>query len=323
MDERQLIELLEDLTDSQHDNEKKRDALLERCLNASKLELEEFLHDLSQLLGEFPSTYLPTLKTFTLHLYKATPKLNLYSRWNTSLPHFISQIIIIVILNNLNHSNISGFGELFHNYIKLLWLTDKPVGKDINNKQLAFYTMDRIFSEILDADGVFEVLVSGASGRRCFKSILFDFNMINRIEQEKLLKAVDIVATLVEKKYSEASEHNEQLLKSLSVYKSCTALIETLRSFQSTEKIPRKNSLPPKLDYMIKLDDKESRTQHWNRKRAATSSHNNLASLSVEDKQHLNQLGMDIPQRQSDLPHFLLDIKQRKIGLFQVKYFLF
>src|SRR3954447_16369332 len=91
MDERPLIDLLEDLTDSQHDDEKKRDALLERCLSASKFELEEFLDDLSQLLGDSPGTYLPTLKTFTLHLrnkFKSSLAINLQTRLNTSLPNF-------------------------------------------------------------------------------------------------------------------------------------------------------------------------------------------------------------------------------------------
>lgn len=321
MDKRPLIELLEGLTDSQHDVEKKRDALLERCLSASKLELEEFLDDLSQLLGDSPGTYLPTLKTFTLHLRNkfksplAILKFNSQTKWNTSLPNFTSQIIIVVIKKNLRHSNISGFGELLRNCVELLWSTEKPANDKDNNKQLAFYTMEGIFSAILDEDGAFEALVLGASSRDCIKSILFDFGMINRIEREKLLKAVDMVAALVGK----WSEHEEQLEKSLSVYKSCTALLETLRSRQSLEKIHRKNSLPPTLDDMFKLDNKEFRTQPLNRKRAVTSFH---ASLSVEDEQHFMQLGMKMPQRPADLPHFLRDLEQRKIGLFQVNIFI-
>ncbi|RIA97777.1 hypothetical protein C1645_228267 [Glomus cerebriforme] len=308
-DGRLLIELLEDLTKSQNDDGQKHDALLEHCLGASESDLDEFLEDISSSL----ITYLPTLQIFISHLYKkflkASPSLNLQARWKTSLDKFVSLLITIVITNNLHNSDIPDFGELFHNCIELLWWAGN---KDNNNRlKLIFQS---VFSAILNADGVLGVLVSGIHGR-CLKRILFDFNMIVQIEQEKLLKAVDIVAALVEK----CSEHENDSSR-LSVYKACTALLKSLRSHQNLEEIllvNRKNSLPPMLDDMVKLDE-ESRTHHWNRKRATSNLHNNLVLLSTEDEQHLAKLGMSRLQKLSDLPHFLRDLERKKINSIQV-----
>src|SRR3954470_22746623 len=119
MDERFLIELLEDLASSKNDaGQQKRDILLERCLNASESDLDEFLVELSRSFG----IYLSTLQTFISHLcnkyLRATPSFNLI-RWNTSLDKFVSMLITDVIMNNLNNSDIPGFGELLHNCIEL------------------------------------------------------------------------------------------------------------------------------------------------------------------------------------------------------------
>ncbi|CAB4422241.1 unnamed protein product [Rhizophagus irregularis] len=192
MSERPLIELLENLANSQNDDSWDRYVLLERCLTAPKLDLDKFLDELSRSFG----TYIPTLQTFILHLYnkylRVTPNLNLM---NTPLDKFTSMLITDVITNNLQNSDIPGFGEFLHNCIELLWWN--------GSKENSMLTVKHIFNAILDADGVFGVLISENYGRRCLKRILFDFNKIIHIEQEKLLKAVDIVAALVEK----CSEH--------------------------------------------------------------------------------------------------------------------
>src|SRR5215469_16124662 len=102
MDGKLLIELLEDLTD----DEWKREILLERCLDASKLDLDEFLDELSRSF----CTYLPTLQTFIFHFcnkyLQATPSL---TRWNTSIDKFASMLITDVILKNLHNSDMSDF----------------------------------------------------------------------------------------------------------------------------------------------------------------------------------------------------------------------
>jgi hypothetical protein len=315
MDERFLIELLEDLASTQNDDGQKQYILLERCLNASKSDMDEFLDELSRSFD----TYLSILQTFIFHLcnkyLRTTPRFNL-KRWNTSLDKFASMLITDVIVKNLHNSDIPGFGELLHNCIELLWWTDNKDNR---------LTTKHVFSAILDTNGVFGVLISENYGRRCLKRILFDFNMIIRIEQEELLKAVDIVATLVEK----CSEHKDvpsQLSESFTLYKACTTLLETLKSHQNLKQIllvNRKNSLPPALDDMVRLDDKDSRTQHWNRKRAASNIHNNFTLLSIEDEQNLALLKMSKPQKPSDLPHFLRALEQRKIDSFQVNIFVY
>lgn len=313
MDERFLIELLEDLANSQNDDGQKRDILLERCLNASESDMDEFLDELSRSFD----TYLSTLQSFMFHLcnknLRATPNFNL-KRWNTSLNKFASMLITDVVMKNLPNSDIPGFVELLHNCIELLWRTDNKDNK---------LTTKHIFSAILDANEVLGVMITETYGHRCIKRILFDFNMIIRIEQEELLKAVDVVATLVEK----CSEHEDvpsRLSEGFSIYKACTALLETLRSHQSLKQIllvSRKNSLPPTLDDMVRLEDKESRTQHSNRKRAA-SNINNSTLLSIEDEQNLELLNMPKPQRPSDLSHTLRALELRKIDSFRVNIFV-
>lgn len=80
---------------------------------------------------------------------------------------------------------------------------------------------------------ILEAFVSEIYGYHCLKRILFDFNMINQIEQIEILKAVDIIAALVKK----CPEHINvlSLSKDFSVYEACTALLETLRNCQSAK----------------------------------------------------------------------------------------
>ena len=273
MDERHLIELLKNFTDS-HDKWKRNNALLEqweRSFNASSSDLEK----LSQLLNSSPDTYLPILQTFISHLRnssRATHKQN-------TLSDFTLLIFTIIITKNIHHSDIPDFVELLHNCIELLW----SAGNKDNNKLNMI--MKNFFSLILDTDGVIEVLVSSKFGRRCLKRILLDFKMIKRIEQEELLRAVDVIAALVEK-CSEHKEFSYNLSKSLSEYKACITLSEVLR-------------------------------RHYNE-----FGNWNLAPLSVENEQNLALLNMVIPQRISDFPHFLQALDQRKINLFQVNIFV-
>ncbi|CAB4376716.1 unnamed protein product [Rhizophagus irregularis] len=239
MFERPLVELLENLTNSQNDDGWDRYVLLERCLTAQKLDLDKFLDELSRSFGTY---FIPTLQTFILYIYnkylRVTPNLKLM---NTPLDKFTSMLITDVITNNLQNSDIPGFGEFLHNCIELLWWN----GSKDNN----MLTVNHIFNAILDADGVFGVLISENYGRRCLRRILFDFNMIIHIEQEKLLKAVDVVAALVEK-CSKHKNVSSRLSKGFSVCKACTTLLQTLRSqsVKQTLLVNEKDSSQPILD---------------------------------------------------------------------------
>ncbi|RIA86765.1 hypothetical protein C1645_318131 [Glomus cerebriforme] len=303
MDARLLLELLDN-----NDNGRKWYALLKRCLNASEPVLDEFIDNLSRSFD----TRLPTLQNFISYLYnkylQVTQNDNL--RWYTLLARFISSLITVVIMKNLHNSDLLGFDEFLHNCIEIFWWANN--NQSNNNSNSAFQTIRLIFSSIMDADGVLEVLVSQVYGHRCFKRILFDFNMINRIKQIELLKAIDVIVALIEK----CTEHKNVLSFSegFSVYNACTALLETL-SNQDVEQILPDNKndfLPPMLNNMANIDDKE---QHWNRAQVVSTFRNNL-TLSIKDEQHLALLGMVAPQRPSDLPHFLLALEQRKIDCF-------
>ncbi|RIA97743.1 P-loop containing nucleoside triphosphate hydrolase protein [Glomus cerebriforme] len=268
------MDLIELLKDSNND-EQKCDDLLKRCFNSSESDLDEFINNLSRSFD----IHLPTLQNFISHLcnkyLQVTPNANL--RWNIFLAKFMSSLITIVIMDNLHNSDLFDFCEFLHKSIELLWWASNK--KNNNNKlNLAFQTINLMFSKIMDADGVLEVLVSEVYGRRCLKRILFDFNMINQIERIELLKAVDIVAALVEK----CPEHKNDLSLSegFYVYKACTALLETLGNHQGVQ-----------ADF-----------------------HKNLKSLSIKDD--LTLLRMKLPQKLSDLPHFLLTLEQRKIDSF-------
>jgi hypothetical protein len=253
-----LIELVKDFTNSQNNDELEQNALLKQCLNASKSDLEE----LSNIL---PDTYLPTLQTFISLLCNENSRERI-KKQNTALHNFISLLITTIIIKNLNHSDISDFVELLHNCIVLLQLAD------LNQ------TIKDVFSEILNTDGALGVLISNASGCYCLKCISFG----NLIEQEELLRAVDMVAALVEE-----CEHRE-FSYDLSKYKACTALLKTLRGLY-----------------------KEFGAR-WN-----------LEPLSIKDKQHLTLLRMVIPERSSDLPHFLQALVKRKIKFISGNFFFY
>src|SRR5205823_5376377 len=151
-------------------------------------------------------------------------------------------------------------------------------------------------SKMLNAHGVLGVLLSEGSGHRCLKRILFDFNVISRIEHEEVLKAIDITVALVEK-CPEHKEVSPQISNALSVCKACTALLKTL-SAEYDLLTTRKTSLPPMLHDMVKFDDVEkSGTQH----RANCS----LGPLSIQNEQNLMLLGLVPPQKPSDLPNYL------------------
>jgi len=309
MDTKPLIELV---NYSINDDGQKWDILLKRCLNSSESDLDEFFNKLSRSFD----VYLTKLQAFISHLrnrYLQVAPNNKITLFNK----FISSLITVVIMKNLQKCDIFGFGELLHNCIELLWWAGN---KDNNKPDSVFQIIKNTFSAIMNADGVLEILISEVYGFRCLKRILFDFNMINRIERIELLKAVDVVAAFVEK----CPEHEDDLSlsKEFSVYKACTALLETLEN-QSADQIlliNRKNSLPPMLNNMTKIDNKE---KHWNRRRTVSDIHNNLVPLSIKDEQHLALLKMTMPQKPSDLPHFLQALEQRKIDSFRVNIYIY
>lgn len=282
MDTGPIIKLLDDFdSESKNGDGQKWNNLLKRCINASESDLDEFLVILSSSLD----IYLPKLNIFTSYLCKKY--LQVAPVKNVLFAKFISLLITVVITENLQKSDIFGFSELLHDCIVLLWWASN---KDNNEPNSVFKLIKYIFGAIMDAK-VLEVFISEVYGHHCLKRILFDFDMVNQIDQGELLKAVDLVAALVGK----CPEHKNDLVLSegYTVYKACSALLETL---------------PP----MCKIGNKE---QHWNRKRADVP-------LSIKDKQHLALLGMKIPQNPSDLPHFLRAIEQRKIDSFKVNIFL-
>ncbi|CAG8829235.1 13401_t:CDS:2, partial [Racocetra persica] len=183
---------------------KAQHVLLERCLNASFQELMGFFDELLSVLCQYPDIYIPTLKTYLSYLYGK------YScNSDSRISNFTSMLITIVMVSN--------------------------------NKQ-TIRTTERVFDEILDAHGVFSIWISDKSGCRCIKRILFEFNMIEMIDPNKALRAVDMVASLVEN----CSDHINgisQLPEKLSEYKACTALLETLTSYQDAQNLNRGNSI--------------------------------------------------------------------------------
>lgn len=240
-----------------------------QCLYASDSDLDEFLVKLSVSFN----IYIPKLQTFTSYLcdkyLQVAPNIK-----NILLARFISRLITDVIQENLQKSDTFGFSELLHNSIELLWWAG---GKENKKTNPYFRIIISIFSTIMKVN-ILEVLISEIYGFRCLKRILFDFNLINQIEQlELLLKAVDTVAALAEK----CPEHINDLSLSEG-YKACTALLETLRNCR------------------------------------ADSKNNLIPLLSIRDQQHLALLRMKMPQKLSDLPHFLTALEQRKIESFRV-----
>ncbi|CAG8601727.1 1733_t:CDS:2, partial [Ambispora leptoticha] len=67
MDDNPLIELFEDLADSEND-EKKLHALIKRYHTASSRELKDFADELSELPCNSFASYIPTLKTYLSQL---------------------------------------------------------------------------------------------------------------------------------------------------------------------------------------------------------------------------------------------------------------
>ncbi|CAG8555633.1 6929_t:CDS:10 [Cetraspora pellucida] len=303
-----LIELFEGLTGSESNDKEAQDFLVTRCLNASSQELKEFFDELLEFLCQYPDIYIPTLNTYLSYLYE-------HYSCNSMLSDFTSMLITIVMIENLNYSDNAEFRELFHLCVELLW--------KVSNNKTAIQTTKRVFDEILDTHGVFGIWISDKSGRHCIKRILFSFNMIKIIDRDKAIKAVDMVTFLVEN----CSDHNNdtsQLPEKLSEYKACTALLKTLTRYQNAERDAlfdaKKNSFLPKLQDMIKLEksDPEIRNldEGYNTFKSVMTTKN--LSLSIQDKQNFDILGMEAPRKLSELISFLRVLEERKINLFKV-----
>jgi hypothetical protein len=312
MADKLLIELLEGLTSPQNNDGQLQNALLERCFKASKWELTEFLDELSQFLLDSPDIYLPTLQIFTSHLRdESTRIIRRRNLQNTVLLDLYSKLITIVIMKNLHHSDIPSFREILRDCIELLWrcLDNKPASSvsNKNNSQIKM-TTKRLFSAILNAKGVLEVLISESSGRHSLKRILFEYNIINEIEHHEILNAVDMVASLL-KKCSNHKDVSSKLSESFSIYKACASLLDSLKIHQNNINFER-NSLPPDLLEMVKINDEKV----VNRKRSASNSN----ELKFLDEQYIKLLGIETPRKLSDLPNFTRDLERRKINSFKV-----
>ncbi|CAG8476933.1 5442_t:CDS:10 [Acaulospora colombiana] len=301
MDGKQLIELFDDFASSQDNDGKARDALFDGCLNASTRELDDFFNELSDLLPHSLDTYLPALINYLS-----------YPRNRSSTSDFASILINVVIARNLRYFDTSGFGELLYYCIELLWQTC--------DKKIAVQAINRLFDAILDAHGVFGILISEAFGHHCLKRVLFDFNMINRIERDKLLRAADVISSLVDKCSVHANAPS-QLSERLFMYKACTELSETLNSYQSAERAilnTKKNLVLPTLGEMVKHEKKRS-SEKQDRDREQNTRNSvvvkNLPPFSTRDEQHLSLLGMTAPQKLSELTNFLRTLEQQKINL--------
>ncbi|CAG8520792.1 11613_t:CDS:10, partial [Gigaspora margarita] len=275
---------------SQNNDKKFMDALLRQCLNG-KLEMKKLFNELSRLLQNSPNAYLTTIKTLASCLNDISSRNPLYS-------NFVSLLITIVIMQNLHHSDITGFGELLSSCIELLWRSQ--------DRSLSILTTKRVFHAIMDVEGVLGVLISEAPSHHCLERILFNFNMIDRIEREKLFKAVDVIMALIDK----CPEHDDVAIK-LSECKACSSLIETLRDYQSTERtlLITNNTLPPMLHEMDMLNS--------NHQCATSTITNRSIFLSIQDEQYFTLLNMEIPQRVSDLFKVLQALELRKINSFR------
>ncbi|CAG8536872.1 991_t:CDS:10, partial [Racocetra fulgida] len=164
---------------------------------------------------------------------------------------------------------------------------------DISNNKQTIWTTERVFDEILDAHGVFGIWISDKSGCYCIKRILFEFNMIEMIDRNKALRAVDMVASLVEN----CSDHiigTSQLPEKLSEYKACTALLETLTSYQDAQNLNRGCSASKSMITVKSLP------------------------LTIQDEQNFAILGMETPGKLSNLYIILRTLEKRKIDLLRV-----
>ncbi|CAG8599278.1 1529_t:CDS:10, partial [Racocetra fulgida] len=146
--------------------------------------------------------------------------------------------------------------------------------------------------------------------------------MMEMIDRNKALRAVDLVASLMEN----CSDHNNgvsQLLEKLSEFKACTELLKTLTSYQNAERVAsdaKKNSFLPELQDMIKLDKNELEVQNLNRECNTSKSLITVKNLplTIQDEQNLATLGMEAPGKLSKLQIFLRSLEERKINLLKV-----
>ncbi|CAG8673474.1 14520_t:CDS:2, partial [Ambispora leptoticha] len=216
MEDNSLIELFEELAGSEND-EKKLHVLMKRCCTASSNELEDFINELSELSCCSFELYIPILNAFLSQLLEYSRGSTLLTKYTTVFQKFPSLLINHVIMQNFHQCDIPGFGELFDHCLELLWY---------QNNKITIQTTKDILDKILDSDSILRVLVSGSHGRHCLKRVISELKINNRItEKGKLLKAVDMVAAVVE----ECSEHKNispWLSEALSVYKACSALLD-------------------------------------------------------------------------------------------------
>ncbi|CAG8793743.1 5997_t:CDS:1, partial [Acaulospora morrowiae] len=160
------------LSDSQ---DRCRSAFLERCLKASSSELDEFFNELSQFLNNSCDDYLPKLQTFTSYLYDEYSRTIRRLYLTSHFINFISMLITSVVIKNIGNSDNQKFVKFLDDCVKLLWRAQNDRATFlINNKRnnILSRTMSRLFDAILDADGVFGVLVSETLGRHCIKRVL-------------------------------------------------------------------------------------------------------------------------------------------------------
>lgn len=307
MDKRTLlIELFEDFLSSRNDHT--RGNFLERCINAQYFELKEFTNELSQLLRKSPDYYLSLIHAFVSCLYNEFPVAT--GRHKNYLPNFASILVNDVLLSNLKHSYIRSFGLSLYYCIELLWRARDQF--DSNQ------TLKHVFHEVSKENNAFQILISAPSCKY-FKRILFDFNLINKIEKDELLKATDNIAALI----GDCNEYKDIPTRSsegLSIYISCTALLKILRDYRNLESTTKKEVLPPSLQNMVRLESKERRYSKESRISEKQKAEMNRLrkSLSVQDEQHLSVLGMKFPQKLAQIPNFLRELEQRKITTFQV-----
>ncbi|CAG8444525.1 10393_t:CDS:10 [Scutellospora calospora] len=285
---------------SRNNDKKSMKTFLNQYLNGSKSDMETVPNELSSLLHNSPNVYIPTLNTLVSYIRKMS----------SLKPHylnFVSPLIMIVIKQNLQyHSDIHDFRELLSSCVELIWLT-----KQNKDKSHVIQTIEHVLSTIIEINGVLGVLISELSSCRFLKRVLFNYNMIDRIKNDKLLRMVDVIISLIEK----CPEHIEEMPK-LSESKAYSSLIESLSDCQNAKRrtflATNNNILPPVLYEMDRLNSRERFTTS-----NFFTNFNNSISLSAEDEQLLKQFGIEIPQRISDLRQTLRTLEQRKIESFR------
>lgn len=187
MDKRLLIDLLEDLTSSQNNNVQILNILIDRCCTASNLELTKFIDHLSCSLRQSPETFITAMKILVWYLHDDSLRTT-----RIRLPDFSSRLIIDVILPNINYSYILGFRELLRDCIEFLWWT-----VDDLDKWFARQTIMNLLDAILKINCVLEILITEDSDWNFFKRVLFDFEIIYFIEENKLSQLTEMAIKLV------------------------------------------------------------------------------------------------------------------------------